>query len=66
MTINLLGHASRRLAVFSLLFLAAGLSEPASAGDRLRLRYDLYVSNMRAVEINQEIELAEGAYSSAM
>jgi len=65
MTINVLGQGSRLLALLSLL-LVAGLSEPASAADRLRLRYDLYVSNMRAVEINQEIELAEGAYSSAM
>src|SRR5262245_4015844 len=66
MIIKVLGHGSRLLAVISLLLLAAGLSGPAAAGDRLRLRYDLYISSMRAVEINQEIELAEGAYSSAM
>jgi hypothetical protein len=64
MTIKVLGHGPR-LAVASLL-LVAGLFEPALAGDRLRLRYDLYVSNMRAVEINQNIELAQGAYSSTM
>ncbi len=66
MIIDMLGHESRLRAAVSLLLLAAGLSDPAAAGDRLRLRYDLYISNMRAVEINQEIELAQGAYSSAM
>jgi len=65
MTIKVLGHGPGLAAVASL-FLLAGLFEPALAGDRLRLRYDLYVSNMRAVEINQEIELAQGAYSSTM
>jgi hypothetical protein len=66
MTIRLRGHSSRLAAAVSLSVFVAGLSGPAFAGDRLRLRYDLYVSNMRAVEINQEIELAQGAYSSAM
>jgi Protein of unknown function (DUF3108) len=66
MTINALGHGSRLLAVVSLLLLIAGLSVPAAAADRLRLRYDLDISNMRAIEINQDIELAEDTYSSAM
>src|SRR5262245_51123436 len=66
MFIKVVGHGSRLAAVVSLLVLVAGLSEPALAGDRLRLRYDLYISSMRAIEINQEIELAQGAYSSAM
>jgi hypothetical protein len=67
MLIKVVGHGSRLAAVISLLLLlVAGPSEPALAGDRLRLRYDLYISSMRAIEINQEIELAGGAYSSAM
>jgi len=66
MFIKVVGHGPRLAAVVPLLLLVAGLSEPALAGDRLRLRYDLYISSMRAIEINQEIELAQSAYSSAM
>jgi hypothetical protein len=41
-------------------------ADPAAAADQLRLRYDLYISSMRAVEINQEIDLAATSYSSAL
>jgi Protein of unknown function (DUF3108) len=66
MVITALSHASRLLAAFSVVPLIFQWADPASAADRLRLRYDLYVSNMRAIEVNQEIELAERAYSAAM
>jgi hypothetical protein len=58
-------HKRRLLAALSVLSLLAW-ADPAAAADHLRLRYDLYVSNMRAIEINQEIELAETSYTSAM
>ena len=65
MTIKGLGHGPRLVAA-ALLLLVAGVVEPALAGDRLRLRYDLFVSNMRAVEINQEIDLGETSYTATM
>lgn len=58
-------HKLPLLAALFLLTLSAW-ADPAAAADRLRLRYDLYVSNMRAIEISQETDLAETSYSSVM
>src|SRR4051794_27011583 len=52
--------------VLPVLALVAAWADPAAAADQLRLRYDLYISNMRAIEINQEIDLAQTSYSSVM
>lgn len=57
---------SRLLAALSLLTLLGTWAQPAAAGDRLRLRYDLYISKMRAIEINQEIDLGETSYTATM